>query len=179
MMTVNAPPAARASRARAASAAPERDPRMVTLTELLMEYGHRMIRVRAEAGGDGHPGYGVIAVRALIRLGLVGPMSMGELATALSVSPARATQIVDALERAGHIERHRSASDRRVWQIRLRPGPATRVLEQEFKGPMMAVRAAWAEVPAGCRESVLRFVADLVSGMRTADDDSPGGGAQA
>jgi DNA-binding MarR family transcriptional regulator len=151
------------------------EPHLVSLTDLLMEFGHQMIRLRAEAGAAGAPGYGVIAIRAMIRLGLVGPMSMGDLATALSVSPARATQIVDALERAGHIERHRSASDRRVWQIQLKPGPAAQVLEAEFSHPMAALRCAWADVPLGCRDAVLDFVAALVTGMRTSEDEYPSG----
>ncbi len=166
--------AAAASRTREGAFLPELDAHLVSLTELLMEYGHQMIRLRADAPAEGAPGYGVIAVRAMIRLSLAaGPMSMGDLATALSVSPARATQIVDALERAGHIERHRSESDRRVWQIQLKPDPTGHVLEEEFGRPMAALRAAWDEVPAGCRDAVLNFVATLVAGMRTADDEEP------
>jgi len=150
---------------------PNLDPRLVTLTDLLMEYGHQMIRLRASAVTEGAPGYGVIAVRAMIRLSMFGATSMGELATALSVSPARATQIVDALERAGHIDRQRSESDRRVWQIRLKPGPTVEVLEQEFHRPMAALRAAWEDVPPGCRETVLAFIQKLVAEMRTREDE--------
>jgi DNA-binding MarR family transcriptional regulator len=156
---------------------PDLDPRLVTLTELLMEYGHQMIRLRGRAVAEGAPGYGVIAIRAMIRLSLEGPMSMGDLASALSVSPARATQIVDALERAGHIVRHRSESDRRVWQIRLKPGPASEVLAEEFGQPLAALRQAWTQVPTGCQDVVLRFISALVAGMRSEDECGAGGSA--
>jgi DNA-binding transcriptional ArsR family regulator len=146
------------------------DPRLLTVTELLMEYGHQMIRLRVGAVPRGAPGYGVIAVRAMIRLGLVGPMSMGDLATSLSVSPARATQIVDVLERAGRVERRRSDRDRRVWQIRLKPEPAAQVLDDEFGRPVAALRQAWSQVPEGCRDVVLDFVRALVDGMRAGQE---------
>jgi DNA-binding MarR family transcriptional regulator len=42
-----------------------------------------------------------------------GPMTPGQLAEHLKVTTAAATQIVDRLERAGHVARERRANDRR------------------------------------------------------------------
>ena len=43
----------------------------------------------------------------------------GELASRMSLSPAAVTEVVDRLERAGHVERHRDERDRR--RVRLVP----------------------------------------------------------
>jgi len=144
---------------------------LVRLTELLMEYGHHLLRIRASAAPNAPGGFGLIGVRAVIRLKLVGPMAMGELAAALAVSPARVTQVVDALERAGHVERRRSASDRRVWQIRLRPG-RDRCLDADFCRPMQALRDAWAAVPEEARPAVLAFVEQLVCDTRAPEGET-------
>ena len=40
-----------------------------------------------------------------------------ELSTRLGITPAAATDLVDRLERAGHLERHRDGSDRRRVQL--------------------------------------------------------------
>lgn len=138
-----------------------------------MEFGHQMIHLRSARPAPEGAGIGVIAVRAAIELGLVGQMSMGELANSLSISAARATQVVDALERAGYVERRRLPSDRRVFRIRLKPGEQTR-LRHEFRGPTRALRNAWDEVPEPCRGAVLGFVATLVTAMRTAGEGDQG-----
>jgi MarR family transcriptional regulator, organic hydroperoxide resistance regulator len=50
----------------------------------------------------------------LFGLAAGGALPAGELALAADVSPASATQMLDALERAGLVERARSGEDRRV-----------------------------------------------------------------
>jgi len=57
-----------------------------------------------------------------------GAMTPGELAAHLKVTTAAATQIVDRLERAGHVARERRANDRR--KICVVPVPAS--LDQAF-----------------------------------------------
>lgn len=47
------------------------------------------------------------------------PIGPGELAHRLGLSPAAATELVDRLTAAGHVERHRDLADRR--RIRLQP----------------------------------------------------------
>lgn len=49
------------------------------------------------------------------------PVGPGELAHRLGLSPAAATELVDRLTAAGHVERHRDLADRR--RIRLQPSP--------------------------------------------------------
>jgi DNA-binding MarR family transcriptional regulator len=144
---------------------PEPDGHVIRLTDLLMEYGHLMLHQRPADRARKVAGFGVIGVRAAIRLGLQGPMSMGDLAAALAVSPARMTQVVDVLEQAGLVERRRLETDRRVWRIGLKPDVDSR-LEAEFARPLRALRHAWQGVPEGCRAAVLEFVERLVAGTR-------------
>lgn len=52
-----------------------------------------------------------------------GPLTPGDLAARLKVTTAAGTQIVDRLERAGHIRRERQAADRR--KVLVIPAPAS------------------------------------------------------
>jgi DNA-binding MarR family transcriptional regulator len=58
-------------------------------------------------------GVNVTDMAALEQLLGEGPMTPGQLAEHLKVTTAAATQIVDRLERAGHVTRQRQAGDRR------------------------------------------------------------------
>lgn len=58
-------------------------------------------------------GVNVTDMAALDHLVNNGPMTPGQLAEHLKVTTAAATQIVDRLERAGHVARERRAHDRR------------------------------------------------------------------
>ncbi|WP_165185003.1 MarR family winged helix-turn-helix transcriptional regulator [Caulobacter soli] len=58
-------------------------------------------------------GVNVTDMAALEQLLSHGPMTPGQLAEHLKVTTAAATQIVDRLERAGHVTRERQAGDRR------------------------------------------------------------------
>lgn len=145
-----------------APAAIEPDIAITHLTEWLLAYGHQLLHPRQGTAVDAPGGLGILGARAVIRLKLVGPMPMGQLASALAVSPARVTQVVDALEREGLVERRRSQADRRVCQIRLKPGRDT-CLDARFHEPLLALRRAWAAVPEDSRPAVLDFLERLVS----------------
>lgn len=75
-----------------------------------------MAAVRRMRGRETHrPGELSYAQYGLLfRLAAGEAISAGELALAADVSPASATQMLDALERAGLVERVRSGEDRRV-----------------------------------------------------------------
>nr|WP_255203423.1 MarR family transcriptional regulator [Myxococcus sp. AM011] len=60
-------------------------------------------------------------VHALLWLGQDGSLTMGELARRLGVTEKTVTGLVDRLEREGHLQRERSAADRRVVRCRLTP----------------------------------------------------------
>lgn len=57
--------------------------------------------------------------RAMFRLSREPGMKQVELADRLDVEPITAGRIIDRLEEAGLVERHRDPIDRRVWRIYL------------------------------------------------------------
>jgi DNA-binding MarR family transcriptional regulator len=84
-----------------------RDPigqRLKTVSMLTRQIGRKI--------GEGL-GVNVTDMAALELLLNNGPMTPGQLATQLKVTTAASTQIVDRLERAGHVARERRANDRR------------------------------------------------------------------
>ena len=84
-----------------------RDPigqRLKTISMLTREIGRKI--------GESL-GVNVTDMAALEHLLNNGPMTPGQLAEHLKVTTAAATQIVDRLERAGHVARERRAHDRR------------------------------------------------------------------
>ncbi len=57
-----------------------------------------------------------------------GPMTIGELAATLGITPGSATLACKRLEKDGHVTRDRQAHDERVVQVALTPG-ANEILE--------------------------------------------------
>ena len=55
----------------------------------------------------------------------IGPV---ELATRIGISPGSATEMVDRLERSGHVSRQRGAEDRRRVLVTVRPQAVERIL---------------------------------------------------
>jgi DNA-binding MarR family transcriptional regulator len=107
------------------------------LTALGLAFRHLFRAVTRMRGRDTHLGGGEIShaqFELLIELDERGELSAGELALAARVSPASVTQMLDALAEAGHVERSRSDSDRRVVMARLTELGRARVA---------AKRAAW------------------------------------
>ena len=83
----------------------------------------------------------------LFSLAAGGALSAGELAVAADVTPASATQMLDALERAGLVERVRSGEDRRVVLTSL-TGRGRQVVEARRSLLEPLWRAALAEFSA-------------------------------
>jgi DNA-binding MarR family transcriptional regulator len=89
------------------------------------------------------------------------PMGPRELSERLGITSAAATDLVDRLERAGHLERHRDAVDcRRVHLI-----PTTSALDQVAKElrPLIAMLEAVAERYSDAeRDAVSRYLGDVL-----------------
>jgi len=85
------------------------------------------------------------------------PLGPGELGQRLGLSPAAATELVDRLTAAGHVERHRDLTDRR--RIRLQPsGEAVADVLGHIDTLIAAIDAAARESSDQDREAVLRFL---------------------
>ena len=75
-------------------------------------------------------GVNVTDMAAMEQLLNSGPLTPGQLAERLKVSTAAATQIVDRLERAGHVRRERKTSDRRKIFVVPEEASVDRAFEQ-------------------------------------------------
>lgn len=74
-------------------------------------------------------------VAALEHLITDGPLPPTELATRLSVTTAGITQVIDRLERAGHVIRERQLNDKR--RVLVRPVPASVAQTYRHLAPML------------------------------------------
>lgn len=85
------------------------------------------------------------------------PLGPGELGHRLGLSPAAATELVDRLTTAGHVERHRDLADRR--RIRLQPSrDAVAGVLGHIDTLIAALDAAARGSSESDREAVLKFL---------------------
>ena len=106
-------------------------------------------------------GVNVTDMAALEHLMINGPITPGQLAEHLKVTTAAATQIVDRLERAGHVARERRANDRRKICV----VPVAASLDRAFAqlAPMMdGLDGVIAGLSSGERQVIERFLDQVV-----------------
>jgi DNA-binding MarR family transcriptional regulator len=94
-------------------------------------------------------------IRSIAALGREREMTVGQLARSAELKPATVTVLLDHLEEAGIVERHRSTEDRRVCNVSLTQ-KGWDVLERKLAG----WQALWEERLAGVSD------ADLEAAMR-------------
>lgn len=80
----------------------------------------------------------------LIELHERGELPAGELAAAAELAPGTVTQMLDGLAESGHVERARSATDRRVVVSRL-----TELGREQIEAKRAAWQARWEQALAG------------------------------
>jgi DNA-binding MarR family transcriptional regulator len=86
------------------------------------------------------------------------PMSPGRLAEAMHLSASATTSVLDRLEASGHVERVRSAQDRRKVELRVHDKALD--LGRAFFVPLNdALTGAWAGFSDADKEVVARFLA--------------------
>ncbi|MBO9558430.1 MAG: winged helix-turn-helix transcriptional regulator [Caulobacter sp.] len=120
-------------------------------------------------------GVNVTDMAALEQLLNNGPMTPGQLAGHLKVTTAAATQIVDRLERAGHVARERRAHDRRKVCIVPVEASVDRAFEQ--LAPMLdGLDGVIAGLSAAERQVIERFL-DQVAEVYGAIASPPTSGA--
>jgi DNA-binding MarR family transcriptional regulator len=96
-------------------------------------------------------------IRALAALGREREMTAGQLARSADLNPATVTAMLDHLEAAGIVERHRSTTDRRVCNVSLTDDGWT-LLEQKLAG----WQQRWEEQLAGVSDDDLQTTARVV-----------------
>jgi DNA-binding MarR family transcriptional regulator len=94
-------------------------------------------------------------IRSIAALGREREMTVGQLARSAELKPATVTVLLDHLEEAGIVQRHRSTEDRRVCNVALTP-KGWEVLERK----LAAWQALWEERLQDVSE------ADLQAAMR-------------
>lgn len=121
-------------------------------------------------GRDTHLGGAELSyaqLELLLQLYERGELPAGELAAAARLTPATVTQMLDHLAAAGHVERLRSRTDRRVVVSRLTP---------EGRRLLIAKRRAWqrrwAEALTGVPERDLRTAARVLTRLQALYEDS-------
>ncbi|MDR7116538.1 MarR family winged helix-turn-helix transcriptional regulator [Caulobacter sp. BE254] len=123
-------------------------------------------------------GVNVTDMAALEHLLVNGPMTPGQLAGHLKVTTAAATQIVDRLERAGHVARERRTNDRRKICV----VPVAASLDRAFTqlAPMMnGLDGVIADLSPAERQVIERFLDQVVevyatvAGLPTASPPPP------
>src|SRR4051812_2239299 len=93
-------------------------------------------------------------------------LGTGELTGRLGISPAATTELVDRLERAGHVLRHRDETDRR--RVRLSPSPAATMEVLSHLGPLLdALDAVVEDVPEADRAAIQRYLAAVTQVYRS------------
>jgi DNA-binding MarR family transcriptional regulator len=93
-------------------------------------------------------------------------LGTGELTGRLGISPAATTELVDRLERAGHVLRRRDEKDRR--RVRLTPSPSATAEVLSHLGPLLsALDEVVEDVPERDREAIRRYLAAVTEVYRT------------
>ena len=115
-------------------------------------------------------------IRSIAALGREREMTVGQLARSAELKPATVTVLVDHLEEAGIVQRHRSTEDRRVCNVSLTP-KGWEVLERK----LAAWQALWEERLAGVSEKdlqaamrVIRQVTELYDAVTPPEDGTSG-----
>lgn len=120
-------------------------------------------------------GVNVTDMAALEQLLNNGPMTPGQLAGHLKVTTAAATQIVDRLERAGHVARERRAHDRRKICVVPVEASVDRAFEQ--LAPMLdGLDGVIADLSPAERQVIERFldqVADVYGAIASPSSSEP------
>jgi DNA-binding MarR family transcriptional regulator len=96
-------------------------------------------------------------IRALAALGREREMTAGQLARSADLNPATVTAMLDHLEAAGIVKRHRSAADRRVCNVSL-TDDGWELLEHKLAG----WQQRWEEKLAGVSDDDLQTAARVV-----------------
>jgi DNA-binding MarR family transcriptional regulator len=104
----------------------------------------------------------------LIELEERGGLPAGELALAARMTPGTVTQMLDHLAEAGHVERVRSKTDRRVVVSRLTP-QGRRKIEAKRK----AWQSRWEAALAGVETDDLRAATRVLERLGAVFEDAP------
>ncbi|MHA7238306.1 MarR family winged helix-turn-helix transcriptional regulator [Arthrobacter sp. TMS1-12-1] len=148
------------------------------LVDALRSYRNAETSMRGQSRESMHLGRtDMAALRLMLRAGQAGrPLSAAELARELGISSAATTVLIDRLEKSGHAERRRSATDGRAVEVW--PTPTA---EHEVRSTMGTMHERMMRIAAALSPedsaTIHRFLGDL--GQAMAGLDLPEAGADA
>lgn len=101
------------------------------------------------------------------------PLGPGELSARLGISSGSGSELIDRLERAGHLQRHRDTKDRRRISLSATPDAVQSVLSQ--LAPLFAALDAVGEdFTAQEQEAVIRYLRAAAGELRRFMEQTPG-----
>lgn len=153
---------------RASAPVDEREEQLLELGAAFRRVFRSLSRLR---GRDTHLGAGELShaqFELLIELHERGELAAGELASAARMAPGTVTQMLDHLAECGHVERVRSATDRRVVVSRL-----TEQGRAKIEAKRAAWRSRWEEALSGLRLEELRAATEVLSRLGTMVEQTP------
>ncbi|MBE1875425.1 MarR family winged helix-turn-helix transcriptional regulator [Myceligenerans pegani] len=112
--------------------------------------------------------------KALGHIGRHGPLTAGELAAAVGLSPGAATALVDRLESRGYVERVRDAADRRRTLIRARDMPDLSAVFADLQREAAAATEGFSAEQWQTITEYLRIMTGVLRRQTTHLNDSPG-----
>jgi DNA-binding MarR family transcriptional regulator len=107
-------------------------------------------------------------VRSLVALGREQEMTAGQLARSADLNPATVTAMLDQLEAANIVQRHRSTEDRRVCNVSLTP-EGWQLLERKLAG----WQALWEERLSEISDGELEIAARVIRQISAIYDSVP------
>jgi DNA-binding MarR family transcriptional regulator len=150
---------------------PELDERETQMLELGAAFRRVFRSLSRLRGRDTHLGAGELShaqFELLIELHERGELAAGELASAARMAPGTVTQMLDHLAECGHVERVRSATDRRVVVSRL-----TEQGHAKIEAKRAAWRSRWEQALAGLEAEELRAATEVLSRLGAMVEQTP------
>ncbi len=129
--------------------------------------------IRSEMRGHRSLGLSVPQFRALLRVGRIPGISLGEVAGHLGLAPASTSTLVDGLVQRGLVMRAASSSDRRRVTLSLTPEGLAAV-DSTTRETQKAISAALAQLTAEQIRSIRQGMAPLRAAFTLPDRRAPG-----
>ncbi|MFC7640135.1 MarR family winged helix-turn-helix transcriptional regulator [Streptosporangium lutulentum] len=96
-------------------------------------------------------------------LDAVGPASQQALSDELRIDRSTMVRCIDALEKGGHVQRHRDSADRRAYSVHLTESGRTLLADADQEVPGV-LKQTLAPLTDGERADLTRLLAKLVTG---------------
>jgi DNA-binding MarR family transcriptional regulator len=140
---------------------------VAVVDELTAEIHSAVLRLVAEVclrehGASQRLGLGGTDLRFLTLLDLYGPLTPGRLATLTGLTTGSVTGVIDRLERAGLVGRHRDDADRRKVRVTAIPEAAARLGAERHDNLDLLDRVLGRRTPAEL-EVIARFLGEIVA----------------